>query len=60
MSSNRQLKQGRAKDETAARTIRSTGKRSKRERAEELSPERRVELARRIEAKEFRGKPPSI
>jgi|SRR5271165_7191444 len=60
MSSNRRLKQGRAKDEKAARTIRSTGKRGKRARAEELSPEQRVELAQRIEAKEFRGKPPSI
>jgi hypothetical protein len=38
MSSNRRLKQGRAKDEKAARTIRSTGKRGKRARAEELSP----------------------
>jgi hypothetical protein len=27
---------------------------------EELSPERRVELAQQIEAKRFRGKPPSI
>jgi hypothetical protein len=60
MSSNRGLKQSRAKDETAARTIRSTRKRSKRGRAEELSPEQRVELAQQIEAKEFRGKPPSI
>jgi hypothetical protein len=60
MSSNRRLKQARAKDETTARTIRSTGKRSKRGRAEELSPEQRVELAQQIEAKEFLGKPPSI
>ena len=28
--------------------------------AEELSPERRAELAQQIEAKRFRGKPPSI
>ena len=27
---------------------------------EELSPERRAELAQQIEAKRFRGKPPSI
>jgi hypothetical protein len=27
---------------------------------EELSPERRLELAQQIEAKRFRGKPPSI
>jgi hypothetical protein len=60
MSSNRRLKQARAKEETAARTIRSTGKRGKRARPEELSPEQRVELVQRIEAKEFRGKPRSI
>jgi len=28
--------------------------------AEELSPERRAELAQQIEARRFRGKPPSI
>ena len=28
--------------------------------AEELSPERRAELVQQIEAKRFRGKPPSI
>ena len=44
----------------ATRTLRSTSKRTKRPRAEELSPEQRVELAQQIEAKEFRGKPPSI
>jgi hypothetical protein len=60
MSSNRRLKRGRAKDERAARTIRSTGKRAKRVRAEELSPEQRVELAQQIEARKSRGKPPSI
>jgi len=61
MSSNRRLTQGRAKDEkTKARNIRSTEKRTKGGRAEELSPEQRVELAQQIEAKEFRGKPPSI
>ena len=60
MSSNRQSKQGRAKDQKATRIPRPTNKRSKRARAEELSPEQRVELAQQIEAKEFRGKPPSI
>jgi hypothetical protein len=60
MSNNRRLKQGRAKDQKATRTLRSTNKRSKRARAEELSPEQRVELAQQIEAKESRGKPPSI
>ena len=60
MSSRGQLKEGRAKDQNAMRTPRSTGKRTKKTRAEELSPEQRLELARQIEAKELRGKPPSI
>jgi len=60
MSSNPRLKQGRSKDEKPTQTPRSTGKRSKRARAEELSPAQRVELAQQIEAKEWRGKPPSI
>jgi hypothetical protein len=60
MASDRRLQQGRAKDVKATRTLRSTGKRTKRPRAEEPSPEQRVELAQQIEAKEFRGKPPSI
>jgi hypothetical protein len=43
MSSNRRLKQSRTRDdEKGARTARSTGKRSKRARAEELSPEQRA------------------
>jgi hypothetical protein len=60
MTSNRRLKQGRAIGENAKRALRSTGTMRKRARAEELGPEQRVELARRIEAKQFRGKPPSI
>jgi hypothetical protein len=60
MSGDRRLKQDRAKDQKATRTPRSTGKRVKRARTEELSPEQRVELAQQIEAKEFRGKTPSI
>ena len=60
MSSNRRLKQDRAKDQKATQTLRSTNKRSKKARAEELSPEQRMELAQQIEAKEFRGKSPSI
>ena len=60
MSSNRRLKQDRAKDQKATQTLRSTNKRSKKARAEELSPEQRVELAQQIEAKEFREKSPSI
>jgi hypothetical protein len=60
MSSNRRLKQGRAKDQKAPRALRSSSKRGKNARAEELSPQQRVELAQQIEAKESRGKPPSI
>ncbi len=60
MSSNHRLKQNRPKDEQATRTLRSTNKKSKKARTEELSPEQRVEIAHQIEAKESRGKPPSI
>jgi hypothetical protein len=60
MSDNRRAKQGRAKDERVTRAPRSMNNRSKKVRAEELSPEQRVELAQQIAAKEFRGKPPSI
>ncbi len=60
MSSTRRLKKGRAKDVKSTRPLRSTGKRTKKAPAEELSPEQRVELAQQIEAKESRGKPPSI
>jgi hypothetical protein len=60
MSTNRRLEQGRAKDEKATRTRRWTTRRTKKARSEEPSPEQRVELAQQIEAKEFRGKPPSI
>jgi hypothetical protein len=60
MSSNRRLKQDRPKDEKATRTLRSTNKKSKKARTEELSPEQRVEIAQQIEAKESGGKPPSI
>jgi len=44
----------------AARPLRSTARKTKRVRGEELSPEQRVEIAQQIEAKERRGKPPSI
>ena len=57
MSIGRRLKQPRGKDPKATRTPRSTNKRSKEARAEELSPEQRVEFAQQIEAKEFRGRP---
>ena len=60
MAGDRRLKQARVNDGEARQTFRSTGKRTKRPRAEELSPEQRVELARQIEAREFRGKSRSI
>ena len=60
MSSNRQLKPGRAKDQKATRAFRSTNKRTRKARTEELSPEQRVEIAQQIKAKELRGKPSSI
>jgi hypothetical protein len=60
MSKSLSLKQGRSKDRKADSTLRSSKKRRPRARTEELSPEQRVEIARQIEAKEFRGKPPSI
>jgi hypothetical protein len=60
MSSNRRLKQRRAEDQKTTRTLRSTNKRTRKARTEELSPEQRVEIAQQIEAKELRGKPSSI
>jgi hypothetical protein len=44
----------------ATRPLRSTARKAKRVRGEELSPEQRVEIAQQIEAKKYRGKPPSI
>jgi hypothetical protein len=52
-------KQGKSKVERAALTPRRVKKTAK-GTTEELSPERRQELARQIEAKRYRGKPPSI
>jgi hypothetical protein len=43
----------------AARPPARASKEAKR-KPEELSPERRAELAQQIEARRFRGKPPSI
>jgi hypothetical protein len=60
MSSNRHLKHGRTQEEKPTQTLRTTARRTKRVRGEELSPAQRVELAQQIEAKESRGKPPSI
>jgi hypothetical protein len=58
MSGNPKLKQGRAEKERVTRT--PTGKGIKGALGEELSPEQRVELAQKIEAKERRRKPLSI
>jgi hypothetical protein len=59
MSRDRGSKQGREKVPRVAEKRSRARKRAK-SAPEELSPERRVELAQQIEAKRFRGKPPSI
>jgi hypothetical protein len=59
MSGDRGSKQGRGKVQRAAVT-RSRARKKVKSAPEELSPERRLELAQQIEAKRFRGKPPSI
>jgi hypothetical protein len=49
------------KRQTAAKTAKRPRPAGKKNRPnEELGPERRTELARQAEAKEYRGKPPSI
>jgi hypothetical protein len=60
MPGGQPLKQGKGKDQKATETLRPTEKKAKSARPEELGPERRAELAQRIEAKRFRGKPASI
>lgn len=60
MSSGRRSKQDSGKDQKAMATLASTRKKAKSASVEELSPERRVELAQQIEARRFRRKPPSI
>jgi hypothetical protein len=59
MSRDRESKQGGEKAQKAAET-RGRARRRVKSAPEELSPARRVELARQIEAKRFRGKLPSI
>jgi hypothetical protein len=59
MSGDRRSKQSTGRVQRAAKT-RSRVARKAKSTSEELSPERRVELARQIEAKRWRGKPPSI
>ena len=53
-------KHDRSKKEKASRVPHPPGKKAKTLADEELGPERREELAQQIEAKQFRGKPPSI
>jgi hypothetical protein len=60
MPGGRLLKRGRGRDRKATETLRPTKKKAKSAPPEELGPERRAELAQRIEAKRLRGKPPSI
>jgi hypothetical protein len=60
MAGDRAAKQGTPKKERASGMPRSTGKKVKTLPDEELSPARRVEIAQEAEAKQFRGKPPSI
>jgi hypothetical protein len=60
MAGDRAAKQGRPKKDRAFGMPRSAGKKAKTLPTEELSPERRVEIAPEAEAKQFRGKPPSI
>jgi hypothetical protein len=59
MSRDRGSKQDRGRVQHAA-AMRSRLKRKAKSTSEELSPEHRVELAQQIEAKRWRGKPPSI
>jgi hypothetical protein len=59
MSGDHGSKQGRGKAQSAVET-RSRARKKAESKPEERSPERRAELAQRIEAKRFRGKPPSI
>jgi hypothetical protein len=58
MPGNRGAKQGKQRARKTAKIPRPAG--GKDRPNEELGPERRVELARQAEAKQLRGKPPSI
>ena len=59
MSEDHGSKRGKERVQRAAKT-RSRARRNAEGTSEELGPERRQELAQQIEAKRFRGKPPSI
>jgi hypothetical protein len=61
MPSERRPKDRRGKDQKqTGRPLLLARKRAKRTPDEELGPERRAELAQEAEAKQSRGKPPSI
>jgi hypothetical protein len=59
MSDDRGSEQGRGSVQRAPKTRSRASSKAKGAR-EELGPGRRQELARQIEAKRYRGKPPSI
>jgi hypothetical protein len=58
MPDNRRSEHEKQKEQEAPRMLGPTGKKNLAD--EELGPERRVEIARRAEAKRLRGRPPSI
>jgi hypothetical protein len=60
MATDRVSKKSAPSKESASATPQRTRKKAKTLAQEELSPERRVELAQQIEAKLWRGRPPSI
>lgn len=59
MAGDHAAKKGSPKKERASGMPRSAGKKVKTLPVEELSPERRSEIAQEAEAKQFRGKSPS-
>jgi hypothetical protein len=60
MAAPRQQKRNRGETRKASPARRPTRKKAEEKRIEELGPEQRAELAQQIEAKRFRGRPPSI
>ena len=59
MAGDRGSKRVRAEAQREVQPRGRAGKKAK-SKLEEISPERRLELVQQIEAKRFRGKPPSI
>jgi hypothetical protein len=60
MPGQRRQKRDRGEDQRTSAARRTARKKAGEARIEELGPDRRTELAQEIEAKRFRGKPPSI